>query len=219
LRESEKRFQVLSSKLLNVQELERKAIALELHDGLLSDLAAVNLSLGAKIGTLEETGHPLAPDLHKLLKIHQRTMKETRRIMNRLRPSILDELGVIPAIQGLCREFGEVRPDIHVECKLEAKEDEIPNSIKVVIFRVVQEAVTNSVRHGKGTLAKISLRKFLGRIELIVQDNGQGFNLKNIQMGIGLQSMQERVEISGGEYQIESKIGQGTTIRATWSCS
>ena len=199
--------------------MERKAIAVELHDGLLSDLAAVNLSLGAKIASLEETGHPLASELRKLLTIHQRTMKEARRIMNRLRPSVLDELGVIPAVQGLCREFAELHPHIHIECKLEAKADEIPDSIKIVIFRVVQEALTNSAQHGRGTLVKIFLRKFSDRIEFIAEDNGEGFNLEKVKMGVGLQSMQERVKISGGEFQIESKIGQGTTIRATWRCS
>jgi len=219
LRESEKRLQDLSSQLLNIQELERKAIAIELHDRLLSDLAGLNLSLGGKISTLEETGHPLGPDLRKLLKIIQRMMQETRGMMNRLRPSILDELGVIPAIQGLCREFEELHPHIGVECKIEAKEDEIPDSIKVAIFRVAQQAMANSAQHGNGTSAKIFLRKSLDRIEFIVEDNGQGFNLENIKMGVGLQSMRERVQISGGEFQLESKKGQGTTIRATWSCS
>ncbi len=219
LRDSEKRFQDLSSKLLNIQELERKVIANELHDGLLSDLAAVNLRLGDKISTLEKTNHPLAPDLRKLLEILQKTTKEIRRIMNRLRPSILDELGLVPALEWLCREFNEVHPHIHVECKLQAREDEIPDSIKVVIFRVAEEAIANSGRHGRGTSTDIFLEKSSGRIEFIVQDNGQGFNLENIEMGVGLESMRERVEISGGGFQIESKIGQGTTIRATWSCS
>ena len=76
--------------------------------------------------------------------------------------------------------------------------------------------MTNAVRHGKGTLAKISLGKGADRIELMVEDNGQGFDLENTKKGVGLESMRERVEISGGIFKIESVIGAGTTIRASW---
>ena len=216
LRASENRLQNLSSKLLHLQEMERKAISNEIHDGLLSDLAAVNYSLEARILTMEKANHPVAPDLRKLLNIHQRTMKEARRIMNKLRPSILDDLGLIPALQGFCREFLEFYPQIQLECKFEVLEEEIPNAIKVVIFRLAQETMTNSLRHGRGTLAKISLAKGSDRIEFMAQDNGQGFDLEKTQKGIGLESLRERVEISGGIFKIESVIGVGTTIRASW---
>ena len=86
-------------------------------------------------------------------------MKEARRIMNRLRPSLLDELGLIPAMNAFCREFESFTRISNLECKLEVREDEIPDTIKVVIFRVAQEAMTNSARHGGGTSAKISLAK------------------------------------------------------------
>jgi len=213
---SEKRLQDLTSKLLHIQEMERKSIANEIHDGLLSDLAAVNYSLEAKILTLEKASDPLASDLRKVLNIHRKTMKEARRIMDRLRPSILDDLGLIPAIHAFCREFQVFYTHIQLECGLEILEDEIPEAIKVVIFRVAQEAMTNAVRHGKGTSAKLSLAKGSDRIELVAQDNGQGFDLENTQKGVGLESMRERVEISGGIFKIESVIGAGTTIRASW---
>ena len=212
-----RRFQDFSSKLLSLQERERKVLANEIHDGFLSDLAGMYYSLEDKVKTLERASHPIAPDLRKLLNIHQKTIKEALRIMNRLRPSALDELGLIPAITGVCREFGELYPHIHVECNLEAQEDEIPDPIKVVIFRVAQEAMTNSARHGEGELMKISLAKFSDRVEFMAQDNGQGFNLKTINKGVGLESMQEWVEISGGKFRIDSIIGQGTTIQAIWN--
>jgi signal transduction histidine kinase len=196
--------------------MERKAIANEIHDGLLSDLAAVDYTLEAKIMTLEKASDPLASDLRKVFDIHRKTMKEARRIMDRLRPSILDDLGLIPAINAFCREFQVFYPHIQLDCGLEILEDEIPEAIKVVIFRVAQEAMTNAVRHGKGTSAKLSLAKGSDRIELVAQDNGQGFDLENTQKGVGLESMRERVEISGGTFKIESVIGAGTTIRASW---
>jgi PAS domain S-box-containing protein len=219
LKRSESRLQDLSFKLLNLQEMERKKIANEIHDGLLSDLAGVNFGLEAKIKLLEKENHPVVPDLWKLLNIHQKTMKEARRIMDWLRPSLLDDLGLIPTLNAFCREFQMLYPQIQMKCEMEVREDEIPKSIKVVIFRVVQEAMTNSARHGRGTLAKISLVKRLDRIELFVQDNGRGFDLEHCKKGVGLESMRERVEFSGGEFQIKSILGRGTTIRAFWRSS
>jgi two-component system nitrate/nitrite sensor histidine kinase NarX/two-component system sensor histidine kinase UhpB len=219
LKASEKRFQDFSSKLLGLQEMERKVLANEIHDGFLSDLAGVYYSLEDKIKTLERAGHPMVSDLRKLLKIHQKAINEALRIMNRLRPSTLDELGLIPAITGFCREFKELYPHIHVECKLEAREDEIPDSIKVVIFRVAQEAMTNSIRHGGGDLTKISLAKSSDRVEFMAQDNGSGFDLGTVKKGVGLESMRERVETLGGKFKIESAIGQGTKIQAAWKLS
>ena len=216
---SEKRLQDLASKLLSLQEIERKVIANEIHDGLLSDLAAVKFSLEAKISTMEKAGNPLPSDFQLLLSILQRTMKEARRIMNRLRPSILDEVGLIPALSFLCREFEELHPHIDLECKLEAKENEIPDTIKVVIFRVAQEAITNSVRHGGGASVKMSLVRSSNGIEFMAQDNGQGFNLEEIKKGAGLESMRERVELLGGTFRIESEIGHGTKIQAIWNLS
>jgi PAS domain S-box-containing protein len=218
-RQSEKRLQDLSSKLLILHEMERKAIANEIHDGLLSELAAVKFSLEARTSTLEKTNHPAASDFRKVTNIVQKTMKEARRIMDRLRPSILDDLGLIPALDGFCRQFQELYPHIQLECKMEVREDQIPDSIKVVIYRVAQEALTNFARHGGGTLAQISLAKGSDRIEFMVQDNGRGVDLESTKRGVGLESMRERVEISGGEFRIESTPGQGTTIRATWSLS
>ena len=217
LRESEERLRDLTTKLLHVQELERKAVANDIHDGLLSDLAAVNYSLEAKILTMEKGNHPLAADLRKILTIHQKTIKEARRIMNNLRPSLLDELGLIPAMNWFCREFQGLYPQIQLECKLDVLEEEVPDPIKVVIFRVSQEALTNFAKHGKGNLLELSLLKSENTLHLKIQDNGQGFDIEKVPKGLGLESMRERVELSGGPFHIESVEGKGTTIQASWS--
>ena len=98
-------------------------------------------------------------------------------------------------------------------------EKDIPDILRVVIFRVLQEALNNFAKHGRGNLVELSLLKFGDALQLRIQDNGQGFDVVNVQKGLGLESMQERVELSGGEFQIKSGIGQGTTIQATWSSS
>ena len=100
---------------------------------------------------------------------------------------------------------------------MEVGERDIPDSLKVVIYRVLQEALNNFAKHGKGDRIELSLSKSDNILTLTIQDNGQGFDVEKVQKGLGLESMRERVELSGGEFQLESAIGQGTTIRATWS--
>ncbi len=219
LRQSEKRLQDLSSRLLHIREMERKDIANEIHEGLLSDLGAVKFGLESKILALEEASHPIAPELRKLLRIHKQTMEQARRIMNRLGPSRFNDLGLIPALSGLCQHIQMLYPQMQVECKIDIQEEKIPDAVKAPIFRVAQEALTNSAKHGKGTLTHLSLAKASDRLEFLVQDNGRGFDLHNSKKGVGLEGMRERVEISGGEFKIETAIGRGTTIRATWNHS
>ncbi len=146
-------------------------------------------------------------------------MKEARRIMNNLHPSILDELGLIAAMSWSCGEYQKSYPHIKVETNIEVLEQEFSESVKVVIFRVLQEALNNFSRHGKEDRVELSLSKSDGALAFQIRDNGQGFDVETAQKGLGLESMRERVEISGGEFQIESVIGQGTTIRATWGSS
>lgn len=98
-------------------------------------------------------------------------------------------------------------------------EADISDSVRVVIFRILQEALNNFAKHGKGNRVDLSLSKLNGAFALTILDNGQGFDVENARKGLGLESMRERVELSGGEFQIESVIGQGTTIRAIWKSS
>jgi signal transduction histidine kinase len=102
------------------------------------------------------------------------------------------------------------------------EERDIPNALKIVIFRVTQEGMNNIAKHSKADLVHLSLRKMDGRIELVLKDNGQGFDLKKVlglestKRGLGLTSMRERTELSGGSFAIESAEGKGTTVRASW---
>jgi signal transduction histidine kinase len=95
-------------------------------------------------------------------------------------------------------------------------EQDIERSLRVVIYRILQEALNNFAKHGKGDLVDLSLTKSETDLVLVIRDNGQGFEVENVQKGLGLESMKERIELSGGEFQIESILGQGTTIRAIW---
>jgi len=142
---------------------------------------------------------------------------EVRRIMADLRPSILDDLGIIPALTWLCREYQKTYPHISVENRIGVSEDEVPDSLKTPIFRICQEAMNNIAKHSKASLVSLCLQQQNGRMELSVQDNGQGFDLETVKKGMGLSTMKERAQLSGGSYGIEAGVGKGTTIRATWT--
>jgi signal transduction histidine kinase len=139
-----------------------------------------------------------------------------------LRPSILDDLGILATISWSCREFQKTYSDIYIERQIDIQENEVPDSTKTVIYRIIQEALNNISKHSKAYLVSLSLKKREGAIELTIQDNGRGFDLReafsrdNSRRGMGLGSMSERSELSGGFFEIESIRGKGTTIRVTW---
>ena len=217
LANSRERLQELATQLLLAQEKERKRVAVEVHDGLLSELAATKFLLEGKLSLLKKGILVDPSEFDRAVDILALSIKEARRIMNNLHPSVLDELGLIAAMTWSCGEYQKSYPHIKVETKIEVLEQDISESVKIVIFRVLQEALNNFARHGKGDRVELSISKADGALEFMIRDNGQGFYVETAQKGLGLESMRERVEISGGKFQIESTIGQGTTIRAIWN--
>jgi signal transduction histidine kinase len=222
LKESENLLRVLTSQLLTAQENERKLVANELHDSIGSSLNAIKFSLENIISQMEQRG--AAPDsLRGLISITQQAIEESRRIQTNLRPSILDDLGILTTLDWHCREFQKTFSHIRIEKKIELSEEDVPHFLKTVIYRISQEALNNIAKHSKADLITLCLRKNSGPIELILQDNGQGFDVEKIfsmetyRKGFGLSSMRERTELSGGSFMIESIQGKGTTIRASWS--
>jgi signal transduction histidine kinase len=133
-----------------------------------------------------------------------------------LRPSVLDDLGILATIGWFTREFQKVYSHISVEKQISVEENEIPDSLKTVLFRVMQEAMNNVAKHSKADLIRLTLRKTADKIELFINDNGAGFDLESIRQGVGLTSMRERTELLGGTFAVESILGKGTTIRASW---
>ena len=147
--------------------------------------------------------------------------KEIRNIYTGLRPTMLDNLGLISTLQWLCREWMKLYPDRHVELKIGIAETGIPENLKVNIFRIVQEALNNIAKHSQTEWVDISLTKNWDRIALTVSDEGVGMDLDLIMRtsaatGLGLVGMRERAELSRGSFSIESVPGEGTTIRVYW---
>ena len=217
LEKSESEVTNLTSQLLLAEEKERKRIARELHDGLGQSLSAIAFNVRS---TLERVGDKVKTgfeSLEAIMPIIQQSMEEVRRIGMNLRPGLLDDLGLLPTIEWFVREYQKTYPSIRVEKQIEIEETQVPDPVKTVIYRILQEAMNNIAKHSKANLVSISLMKRKGdRTELAIEDNGIGFDMENIKKGLGLGSMRERAELSGGSFDIESVRGRGTVIRASW---
>ena len=218
LRESESQVTNRTSQLLLAEENERKRIARELHDGLGQSLGAIAFNVRTtlqKVGDKVKTGFE---SLEAIMPIIQQSMEEVKRIGMNLRPALLDDLGLLPTIGWLVREYQKTYPHIRVEKQTEIEETQVPEPLKAVIYRILQEAMNNIAKHSKANLVSISLmRKKDDRIELVIEDNGIGFDMESIKKGLGLGSMRERAELSGGSFDNESVKGRGTVIRASWA--
>jgi PAS domain S-box-containing protein len=221
LRQSEARLRRLSSQLITVQENERKRIAREIHDGIGQSLSAIKFRIE---GILQQKGRPREKDksLEDLVPLIRGCIDESRRVQMDLRPSMIDDLGILPTINWFCREFEKTYTGLQVEKHFSVQEQEVPDLLKIVIFRMLQEAMNNIAKHSKATLVDLYLEKANDVVEMIIQDNGAGFDphdvrsRSSLERGMGLESMRERAELSGGTFAIDSFQGKGTTIRATW---
>ena len=219
LRESENRLHHLSSQLVATQENERRRIARELHDSIGQSLAATKFILEKKLSQFDKGMAPPGVALEDVIPMIQNAIEESRRISMDLWPSVLDDLGILSAISWFCRQFEIVYSSISIEKQLDMQEDEVPVPLKVVIYRVLQETLNNIAKHSQADRVYISLWKQDGKIELTIEDNGIGFDLETSRKGLGLVSMKERIEFSGGSLAVESDLKLGTTIRATWPIS
>ena len=222
LQKSQKQLKYLSSQLLKVQENERKRIAGELHDDLGQILTAIKYGVEHTIDLIKRGAGAPEP-LEALIPTIQHAIEEVRRIYTCLRPSLLDDLGIVATIGWYCREFGKMHPRIDIQKHIRVQEEDVPERLRVVIYRVIQEAMNNIAQHSEADYVNISLEKKGDLVELIIGDNGRGFNLTDVPSekgdldGLGIVSMKERVELTGGRFEIQSTRGGGSTIRASWN--
>lgn len=214
-------MRALSGRLLTTQEQERKRIAGELHDSIGSSLSAIKFSL-EEMAVRKGPGFPEAESLKALIGMTQHAIDESRRIITDLRPSILDDLGITATIDWFSRHFRTIYSRIRIEDDIAIEEERIPESLKIVIFRIVQEAFHNIAKYSRAERVNLLLRRREDRIELLIRDNGVGFDPASVTCrdgqarGLGLTGMRERAELSGGTFSIDSVLGEGASIRVTW---
>jgi len=224
LRASEQELRVLSAKVLEAQENERRVIARELHDSVGASLTAIRYGLEEKVHRMRHGNGPNEGiALEQIIDIVRDTTEEIHRISSNLRPSVLDDMGLLPAIGSVCRDLQAVREGIRIKTRIEVREDEVQQSLGIVIYRILQEALNNAFKHSQADTVHVSLRNSDGFLELSIRDNGQGFDMTdrlaqaNQEEGMGLIGMKERAELSNGTFEIQSEEGQGTTILARWA--
>ncbi len=219
----EKEIRSIPARLIAAQEEERKRIGGELHDSIGQILAALKYQIEAL--TIMMGKHAYSSEmlrvLEQIIPTLQFSIEETRNIYMGLKPTILYELGVVAALQWFCRDFSRLYPGHHVELQVDVKEEDIPQALKIVIFRITQEALNNVAKHSKAEWVDVILTKRKDKIDLTVADDGRGFDLPAVLSepfgrSMGLTGMRERTEIMAGTLLIQSQPGKGTQLHASW---
>jgi signal transduction histidine kinase len=218
----EERLGMLRQQLAQVtaaQEEERQRIARELHDGVGPALASLNLRLRTA-GKLVQPNEAAAQELAELAELTRANIQDIRRLIYDLRPAVLDELGLVAALEEYVERYEEEQ-GLQVRLRVPEGKERLPGPLETTLFRVIQEGLTNAARHAKAQQVEVTLDWDEGQVVLRIADDGQGFDLREAAgrakggRHLGLWSMRERVEQLGGRLQIESQPGSGTTIEAT----
>ncbi len=225
LRDSEQALRRLSLKIIETQENERRQIAKELHDSIGSSLAAIKFAVEGRLLTMKKS-----PPKHNTISLEKiagyihDTINEVRRISTSLRPSMLDDLGLLATIKWYCRSRSEMHTDVRIETKLALTDGDVPDYSKIVIYRVLQEALNNALRHSKADTIRVSLAAVNDRVWLCINDNGCGFDPEDAMQrkdplsGYGLKGMRDRAEVVGGSLSLDSGPGRGTSVCLELPC-
>jgi signal transduction histidine kinase len=197
-------------RVVGAQELERRRLARELHDETGQSLTSVLLGLRAveESATPEET----RTALERARKTVVQTLQDVRRLAVELRPKALDDFGLVPALRRLSEGFSE-QTGIHVEVESNLGDERLPSEVETALYRIVQEALTNVVKHARATNVSVLVTRKDGRVGAVIEDDGRGFDRENVRdAGLGLIGMEERVALLDGSLQVESSEGAGATI-------
>jgi signal transduction histidine kinase len=201
----------LSASLVEAQENERRAISRELHDEVGQSLTGVLVEL-ANLTTLIRTADPQAPaKAGEIKRLVEDSIRVVRNMALLLRPSMLDDLGLIPALEWQAREVSK-RGGIWVKVVAEDVSENLPEEHKTCVYRVVQEALHNIVQHAGARNAEIAVRQERSRLRLTIEDDGRGFDPRR-QRGMGLLGMHERITHLDGAFAVDSQPGKGTVLR------
>jgi signal transduction histidine kinase len=219
---SRERLKNMSRRILDVLEADRRTVSKELHDSIGASLAAIKFSLEEKEMQREQNHGRLDESLDQEIAYLLATIKETKRISANLRPTTLDDLGLMATIQWYLRQFQRLYGNIRVEYQTDIAEKDVPEAMKIIIYRIIQEGLSNAEKHSEGSSIRLQMGFSDGNrsISLLVEDDGRGFDVEDVLSekdplsGYGLTAMRERCEIFGGSFHIESHLGRGTRINA-----
>jgi signal transduction histidine kinase len=196
-------------RVVEAQERERRRLAIELHDETGQSLAAVLMGLRR----LEESTDPAAvrATVEELRATVVNAVQELRALAVELRPKALDDFGLSPALERLIDTYSR-RTGLTVDSHLAGLEPRLPEPVESALYRIVQEALTNIAKHAGASTVSVVTRRDDARIVMVVEDNGEGFDVSKPAEGLGLVSMRERAELLGGSLRVESDADHGTTL-------
>jgi two-component system NarL family sensor kinase len=217
-RVADAKLQLLAREVVRFQEDERAHLARELHDGATQTMVSAKLLVESAIDQLEREHRASPPALEKALGGLKESLNEVRRISHRLRPAMLDELGLPAALELLAREANDAGA-LRVTFEVTGTEIALPEEVKTALFRVSQEALVNVGKHAQARQVRISLDFAAQAVVLAIRDDGRGFEVDKVQLdpdrGIGLRNMRERLASIGGTFEVRAAPGAGTVLRAT----
>jgi signal transduction histidine kinase len=203
-------LQELSARLLSAQEEERRSISRELHDEVGQSLSALLMEAGNAAARVSPDSTEVRRHVESIKRLAEASVQVIRNMSLLLRPSMLDDLGLVPALEWQAREVFK-RTGLRVQITADENASELPDEHKTCIYRVVQEALHNCARHAQAHNVTVEVRQQASRIVLSVVDDGRGFDARRIR-GLGLVGMEERVHHLGGALRVKSQSGSGTTI-------
>jgi PAS domain S-box-containing protein len=219
LAEREKRLEDLVGKLLAAQEEERRRVAYEVHDGLAQVAVAAHQRLQAFSRRHPPQTERGGRDLQRVARLVRQTVSDARKIIANLRPTVLDDFGLAAAVS---LEIERLREDgYQVDYEEELGDERLPDTVEISLFRIAQEALTNVHKHARTEKIRVELRRRRGEVCLEVRDYGRGFDPTARPIGngpgerVGVAGMQERIVMLGGEFEIRSKPGEGTSVIVT----
>lgn len=217
--EAQERLKILSRRLIDIQESERGKISRELHDEIGQALTAIKIGLQSVRRTKDIT--KLESIINENVELVELAIEQVRNLSLDLRPSMLDDLGLIPALRSFINRQA-LRAGINVDFKSEPVNQKLSAGLETTVYRVTQEAVTNIFKHSKAKNIKVEIWQQKNLLYLKINDDGSGFDVEtareNAVLGrsIGILGMQERVELIGGSFQLTSSLFKGTEIFAVF---
>jgi PAS domain S-box-containing protein len=208
----------LSRQLLLTQEEERKRISRELHDEIVQTLVGINVHLASLTMKAPVNLKNLRKKITRTQRLVEKSVTIVHRFARELRPTVLDDLGLIPALESFIKDFTK-RTNIRIHFTAFARVEQLNSTQRTVLYRVAQSALANVHKHAKASKVKVSISKLQGAIRLEIHDNGKSFEMERVLFAkrhkrLGLLGSRERVEMVGGKFGVESSPGQGTTISA-----